>query len=97
MDRDKVLKEIFDNDPLGLLVIKPTNSSGRNEDERLVASFQEINNGNGSESAPRQNDSLEYKTKVKEADSLKMIKDIKTTPISTPSVKSNKDDTVLTP
>lgn len=43
MDRDKVLKEIFENDPLGLLVIKPTNSSGRNEDERLAASFQEIN------------------------------------------------------
>jgi hypothetical protein len=43
MDRDKLLKEIFENDPLGLLVIKPTNSTGRNEDERLVASFQEIN------------------------------------------------------
>ena len=43
MDRDKVLKEIFENDPLGLLVIKPTNSKVRNEDERLVASFQEIN------------------------------------------------------
>ncbi len=43
MDRDKVLKEIFENDPLGLLVIKPTNSQVRNEDERLVASFQEIN------------------------------------------------------
>ena len=43
MDRDKLLKEIFENDPLGLLVIKPVNSSGRNEDERLVASFQEIN------------------------------------------------------
>lgn len=43
MDRDKVLKDIFENDPLGLLVIKPTNSPVRNEDERLVASFQEIN------------------------------------------------------
>jgi hypothetical protein len=43
MDRDKLLKEIFENDPLGLLIIKPTNSSGRNEDERLAASFQEIN------------------------------------------------------
>jgi hypothetical protein len=43
MDRDKLLKEIFEDDPLGLLVIKPTNSPGRNEDERLVASFQEIN------------------------------------------------------
>ena len=43
MDRDKLLNEIFENDPLGLLTIKPTNSSVRNEDERLVASFQEIN------------------------------------------------------
>jgi hypothetical protein len=43
MDRDKLLKEIFENDPLGLLVIKPNNSPVRNEDERLVASFQEIN------------------------------------------------------
>ena len=43
MDKFKLLKEIFENDPFGLLVIKPTNSTGRNEDERLVASFQEIN------------------------------------------------------
>jgi hypothetical protein len=43
MDRDKALKEIFENDPLGLLVVKPYNSQVRNEDERLVASFQEIN------------------------------------------------------
>lgn len=43
MDREKVLKEIFENDPLGLLVIKSTNSPVRNEDNRLVASFQEIN------------------------------------------------------
>jgi hypothetical protein len=43
MDRDKLLKDIIENDPLGLLVIKPTNSSGKNEYERLVASFQEIN------------------------------------------------------
>jgi hypothetical protein len=43
MDRDKALKEIFENDPLGLLVVKPYKSQVRNEDERLVASFQEIN------------------------------------------------------
>jgi len=42
MDRDKKLKEIFDNDPLGLLNVKPTASPIRNEDERLVASFKEI-------------------------------------------------------
>jgi len=43
MDKDKKLQEIFDNDPLGLLNIKPSTSPVRNEDERLVASFQEIN------------------------------------------------------
>lgn len=43
MDRDKILKDIFDNDPLGLLNIKPATSPARNEDERLVASFNEIN------------------------------------------------------
>ncbi len=43
MDKDKKLKEIFENDPLGLLNVKPAASPARNEDERLVASFQEIN------------------------------------------------------
>lgn len=43
MDKDKILKNIFEDDPLGLLNIKPTSSPARNEDERLVASFQEIN------------------------------------------------------
>lgn len=43
MDRDKILQDIFDSDPLGLLNVKLTNSPARNEDERLVASFQEIN------------------------------------------------------
>ena len=43
MDKDKKLQEILDNDPLGLLNVKPSNSPARNEDERLVASFQEIN------------------------------------------------------
>ena len=43
MDKDKILKNIFDSDPLGLLNVKPSTSPARNEDERLVASFQEIN------------------------------------------------------
>ena len=43
MNKDKILQELFENDPLGLLNIKPSNSSARNEDERLVASFLEIN------------------------------------------------------
>lgn len=44
MDKDKKLREIFENDPLGLLDIKPNTSGVRNEDERLDASFQEIIN-----------------------------------------------------
>lgn len=43
MDKDKILKNIFEDDPLGLLNVKPTNSPTRNEDERLISSFQEIN------------------------------------------------------
>jgi hypothetical protein len=43
MDKDKVLDEIFNNDPFGLLNIKPKASIARTADERLLASFQEIN------------------------------------------------------
>uniref|UniRef100_Q3ASJ6 Bacteriophage T5 Orf172 DNA-binding domain-containing protein n=1 Tax=Chlorobium chlorochromatii (strain CaD3) TaxID=340177 RepID=Q3ASJ6_CHLCH len=43
MDNNKKLQQLFENDPLGLLDVKPSNSSARNENERLVASFQEIN------------------------------------------------------
>lgn len=43
MDKDKKLQELLDNDPLGLLNVKASTSPARNEDERLVASFQEIN------------------------------------------------------
>lgn len=43
MDKDKILGEIFANDPFGILNIKPKTSPVRNEDERLIGSFQEIN------------------------------------------------------
>lgn len=43
MDKESVLNEIFSNDPFGLLTVKPSLSSARNADERLVASFEEIN------------------------------------------------------
>ena len=43
MDKDKKLQEIFENDPLGLLNVKPSNSPAQNEDGRLVASFMVIN------------------------------------------------------
>jgi len=43
MPDKKTLEDIFNDDPFGLLNTKPAASQGRNEDERLVASFQEIN------------------------------------------------------
>ncbi|MDM8541133.1 GIY-YIG nuclease family protein [Desulfococcaceae bacterium HSG9] len=41
--KEKILDEIFGNDPSGLLTIKPENASARTSDERLRASFLEIN------------------------------------------------------
>ena len=43
MPDKKTLEDIFNDDPFGLLNIKPSASPAQNEDERLVASFQEIN------------------------------------------------------
>jgi T5orf172 domain len=37
------LDDIFNDDPFGLLNIKPAAAASRNEDERIVASFQDIN------------------------------------------------------
>lgn len=42
-DKDKILENIFANDPFGLLNVKPSSSPARNADERLVVSFQELN------------------------------------------------------
>ncbi len=43
MDVEKRLKELFENDPLGLLNTKPRVPQSRNEEERLISSFEEIN------------------------------------------------------
>jgi len=43
MDKNKVLDEIFANDPFGVLDLMATKSPVRTEDERLVASFEKIN------------------------------------------------------
>jgi hypothetical protein len=43
MDKKEILKEIFTNDPLGLLKVKPKKTKQNTEGERLVASFEEIN------------------------------------------------------
>ena len=42
-DKESILKEIFENDPLGLLTVKPKKSAARTSDERLASSFDEIN------------------------------------------------------
>ncbi|MCP3942944.1 MAG: GIY-YIG nuclease family protein [Desulfobacteraceae bacterium] len=43
MDKDQVLDDIFKNDPLGLLDIKPKPSLIKDEDSRLLEAFEEIN------------------------------------------------------
>lgn len=43
MDKEQVLNDIFNSDPLGLLIIKPKVSNFKSSEERLAASFLEIN------------------------------------------------------
>lgn len=42
-DKDKILDDIFNDDPLGLLNVKPKTSNAKTADERLSSSFNEIN------------------------------------------------------
>ena len=42
-DKEIILKEIFENDPFGLLNVKPKKAAARTSDERLATSFDEIN------------------------------------------------------
>lgn len=63
MNKDKILDDIFNNDPLGLLDSKPKSSNIRTADERLLASFQEINNfvdNNGKEPTANPNSISEF-------------------------------------
>jgi len=62
-DKDKILDEIFSNDPLGLLNVKPKNSNVKTADERLSNSFEEINDfisKNEREPAPNPSNISEY-------------------------------------
>ena len=62
-DKDKILDEIFSNDPLGLLNVKPKNSNVKTADERLSNSFEEINDfisKNEREPAPNPSKISEY-------------------------------------
>lgn len=63
MDIDEELKKIFEDDDLGLLEIKPKVNNHCTPDERLIKSFEEINNfidKNGRE--PQQSDDIMEKT-----------------------------------
>lgn len=42
MDKKSILDEIFKNDPFGMLDVKPVLTGTRNEEERLLTSFQPI-------------------------------------------------------
>ena len=42
-DKDSILNEIFENDPLEILKVSPKKSAARTSDERLASSFDEIN------------------------------------------------------
>ena len=63
-NKEDILKEIFENDPLGLLIVKPKKSAALTSDERLAASFDEINNfieNNDREPKPDPTNISEYK------------------------------------
>ena len=62
-DKDKILDEIFSNDPLGLLNVKSKTSNVKTADERLSSSFEEINDfiaKNDREPAPNPSNISEY-------------------------------------
>jgi Asp-tRNA(Asn)/Glu-tRNA(Gln) amidotransferase C subunit len=64
MDKDTILDDIFNNDPLDLLNVKAKKSNTRTADERLLTSFQEINdfvkNNNNNEPEPNPSNISEY-------------------------------------
>lgn len=43
MNKEEILAEIFNNDPQGLLHVKPKSQHAKKPDEKLLASFEEIN------------------------------------------------------
>ena len=62
-DKDKILDDIFSNDPLGLLNVKPKTSNVKSADERLSNSFEEINSfiaKNDREPSPNPSNISEY-------------------------------------
>ena len=63
MDKDKILDDIFGDDPFDILNVKPKASGSRNPDERLLSSFNEINDfysENGKEPQPNPTNIAEF-------------------------------------
>ena len=63
MDKDSVLDDIFNNDPLGLLNVKAKTSNVKSSDQRLSESFAEINDfykDNNREPEPNTSNVTEY-------------------------------------
>lgn len=64
MDKEKVLNEIFNDDPFELLIVKQKRTSKRTDEERLLESFRELNEfvtNQNREPEPNLNDIQEYK------------------------------------
>ena len=62
--KEDILNEIFENDPLDLLKVKPKTSSIKTSEERLLSSFEEINDfvkNNDREPKPDPTNISEYK------------------------------------
>lgn len=84
MDKDQILDQIFNDDPLGLLTVKAKQSTARTPDERLLASFQEINdfiekNGKEPEANPANVSEFILYTRLKslkaDSDKVEMLKE----------------------
>ncbi len=63
MDKNKLLDEIFNNDPLRLLAVKPKTANVKTAEQRLIASFAEINDfirANDREPEPNTGNISEY-------------------------------------
>lgn len=62
-DKDKILEDIFSNDPFGILNVKPKISNVKTAEERLISSFEEINDFiaiNEREPEPNPSNTSEY-------------------------------------
>lgn len=91
MDKDKILENIFNDDPLDLLSVKAKQSSTHTPDERLIASFHEINdfvkkNGREPEANP---------LSVSEFQLYSRLKSLREDPIKVEMLKARDENNLL--